>query len=734
MITRKRCLSLLLSALITTLCSLFVFGGVAWATPVDVERDVVVEKASELLYPVYLVRDDLERYGLDNITFDEDLQIGSGIYVYETTGSLIEKNGICYYPVFQDDTVVAMITTLTNEYGTTVTISSRLIDEISPFLQTNEEAVIVRYDEATVLRSDEEAIFLESVLDSVVSLTNSQNSVRGNGATESIEFDSAEILADTFEYEFISQDLKTTIYTPERMQEFDELAATDDFSVISANDSSQDSLSLGKDSLSDEFSVLSTEETEDDETPKTGGFETLSISELDANVMLSEYPIVTQGFYGICWAAALSSMGQYMTGTAISPQSIAMSIKGSLTGGTDAEARQGLALFSYATGTSLNSTTRYPLASGDEIRVNIAHGLPVYAHCRPSVTTDSNHVVIVYGYALSGSSLYIMNPGTSGVGALEIATMTSGSSYYSFLYNNQTYTWNYSSTHLVGWQEVDENCYYFNLDGSGTKYVGWQLINGAWYYFDPGTGIMRMGWLQWNGNWYYLNPNNKSGAMFKGWHEIGGYWHYFEPQNDSGRLLINQWISPSRPGNSRTAWAYVDSDGQAVTGWKYLPDWSSYYYYYFDNNGSVVSGWLELDNSWFFLRTEASYPSYGPYASMVMAWQKIGSYWYYFEAGGSGKMQTSQWISPSRTGNNSSNWGYVGADGRALTGWQWLYDIDGYYWFYFNSSASVVMSQVVYDSGGPCWLKSNGRAAQSEYVTINGVTYYVNSSGHIQGY
>lgn len=121
---------------------------------------------------------------------------------------------------------------------------------------------------------------------------------------------------------------------------------------------------------------------------------------------------------------------------------------------------------------------------------------------------------------------------------------------------------------------------------------------------------------------------------------------------------------------------------------------------------------------------------------MVMAWQKLSGYWYYFEPqGGSGRMQKSQWISPSRSGNPSTSWAYVDGNGRALTSWQWLKDTNGsYYWFYFDGSANMLTSRVVYDSSGPCWLKSNGRAAQSEYVTINKKNYYVNSSYHIQGY
>jgi glucan-binding YG repeat protein len=149
----------------------------------------------------------------------------------------------------------------------------------------------------------------------------------------------------------------------------------------------------------------------------------------------------------------------------------------------------------------------------------------------------------------------------------------------------------------------------------------------------------------------------------------------------------------------------------------------------------MQTGWLDWDNDKFFLRSGSDYPSTGPYGSMVMAWQYLSGYWYYFDAqNSSGRMLKTQLIGPGRTGNNSSNWGYVDGNGRGVTGWQWLGDGGSSYWFYFDSAASMLTSRVIYDSTGPCWLKSNGRAAQSEYVTISGRSYYVDSSYHIQGY
>jgi glucan-binding YG repeat protein len=120
------------------------------------------------------------------------------------------------------------------------------------------------------------------------------------------------------------------------------------------------------------------------------------------------------------------------------------------------------------------------------------------------------------------------------------------------------------------------------------------------------------------------------------------------------------------------------------TGWNYLPDTGGSFWYYFSAAGNMQTGWLYWDGSWYFLRTYTGYPSAGPTGSMV-------------------------------------------------TGWQWVEDGNGVsYWFYFNGGKMVV-NTVVADSGGNCYLKSNGRAAQSEtiYIVPWGQNRWVNSSYHI---
>jgi glucan-binding YG repeat protein len=226
---------------------------------------------------------------------------------------------------------------------------------------------------------------------------------------------------------------------------------------------------------------------------------------------------------------------------------------------------------------------------------------------------------------------------------------------------------------------------YFGSDGRAVS--GLQKIGGWKYYFADSTadyiGAMSTGWQVIDGAYHYFGGAG-DGKMRLGWQEISGYWHYFEPQNESGRMQVNQWIDPGRAGNTCASWAYVGSDGRAKTGWHYLPDTGGSFWYYFSAAGNMQTGWLYYDGGWYYLRTYSNYPSTGPSGSMV-------------------------------------------------TGWQWVSESSGVsYWFYFNGGRMVV-NTVVADSGGNCYLKSNGRAAQSEtiYIVPWSQSRWVNSSYHI---
>jgi glucan-binding YG repeat protein len=322
----------------------------------------------------------------------------------------------------------------------------------------------------------------------------------------------------------------------------------------------------------------------------------------------------------------------------------------------------------------------------------------------------------VYDLSLSANRvsmniMYSENTNSASVYDLNGLYITRHNPWYRSIAGGPWSRWNSPGVLMSGWHKIDGYWYYFN--SLGTMLTGFQKINGSWYYFFGGDdGRMATGFQKINGNWFYFFGGD-SGRIATGWQTISGgqfyflggdsgrmlmswqylnkdgtaSWFYLNPEGESGRMLTTQWISPSSPGNNSSYWAYVGSDGRAKTGWNYLPDTGGSFWYYFDTNANMKTGWLSWDGSWFYLRSSANYPSTGPQGSMV-------------------------------------------------TAWQWVKDTNGVsYWFYFTtgSSGRMYVNKVQSDGGGNCYLKSNGRAAQSEtiYIVPWDRTYWVNSSYHI---
>ena len=77
---------------------------------------------------------------------------------------------------------------------------------------------------------------------------------------------------------------------------------------------------------------------------------------------------------------------------------------------------------------------------------------------------------------------------------------------------------------VSGWQNIDDNWYYFDPINVW-QMNGWQQINNQWFYFDSNQkGKMLSGLQQINGHGYYLNTNHDGsfGAMQNGWQLIDG--------------------------------------------------------------------------------------------------------------------------------------------------------------------------------------------------------------------
>ena len=195
--------------------------------------------------------------------------------------------------------------------------------------------------------------------------------------------------------------------------------------------------------------------------------------------------------------------------------------------------------------------------------------------------------------------------------------------------------------------------WYRHQDGSYTK-NNFEKINGKWYLFDL-NGYMLTGWQNFDNERYYFDG---SGAMSSNvW--IGNYY-----LGSNGKMVKNKWV-----GNY-----YLGSDGKMATNrWvgKYYVDanglwqpdrWlnNGQWWYRYGDGSYPVKKFDVIGNKVYYFN-EAGY--------MVTGWQFIEKDWYYFDA--SGAMVKNQWVGNYYLGPYGqmlkNQWiqnRYVGNDGK----------------------------------------------------------------------
>lgn len=196
-------------------------------------------------------------------------------------------------------------------------------------------------------------------------------------------------------------------------------------------------------------------------------------------------------------------------------------------------------------------------------------------------TTGKMHV----GWKASGGKWYYLDGGVMATGW----KLISGKWYY----------FSSSGEMLTNWQQISGKWYYFVDGAMATKF---QKINNNWYYFgtngemrtgwftdkmivaDNGeevfydtfwyyaesNGKLMTGWKKYNNNWYYLmGDNGYAGRMVTWLKEVDGKWYCF---GDDGKMCKNGWCR-----FDGSCWAYANSDGSLVVGWKKIS--GSWYYF-----------------------------------------------------------------------------------------------------------------------------------------------------------
>ncbi|OOM80580.1 putative endo-beta-N-acetylglucosaminidase precursor [Clostridium puniceum] len=194
-----------------------------------------------------------------------------------------------------------------------------------------------------------------------------------------------------------------------------------------------------------------------------------------------------------------------------------------------------------------------------------------------------------------------------------------------------------SSGNMVKENWVQDKGKWYYLNPKGQMLTGWQEINNQEYFFDWSTGEMKTGLIK-DGDGKLYNLDDDSGAVKTGWmKKDDDTWYYFG--GDDGESITG-WINDN--GTSY----YLDENGNIKTGWfQYGESW-----YYLDSDSGVMqTGWKQYGDSWYY---------FNPRGDMKKGWLEEKGNWYYLNS--EGEMLTDTWIPDEE---NSEEWHYVGSDG-----------------------------------------------------------------------
>ena len=164
----------------------------------------------------------------------------------------------------------------------------------------------------------------------------------------------------------------------------------------------------------------------------------------------------------------------------------------------------------------------------------------------------------------------------------------------------------------TGWNYIDDNWYYFDLDCTMKKDELCKIGNDI-YYFRTWGGMLYNDWYQnpADGNWYYFR--SWGGALNTGWNKIGIDWYYFNSdctmKKDElcwlngnlyyfrtwGGRQYNAWYQDPATGS----WYLFDSEGRAYRNQRVREGRDTYY---FNEDGTMYTGWREENGKTYYFR------------------------------------------------------------------------------------------------------------------------------------
>lgn len=147
-----------------------------------------------------------------------------------------------------------------------------------------------------------------------------------------------------------------------------------------------------------------------------------------------------QGNYGLCWAASVATICNYLNGSNITAKNVADKMNIGYNEGAGLYDAQ-MAMNAYGViYNNFNYSTAYRM-SWSALKTNISDKYPVYVSAKSS---DSGHAVVAYGFTVAAGTPYVAmwNPGINGGKGDSISAEFSERT--AFVYSNKTYVWTYS--------------------------------------------------------------------------------------------------------------------------------------------------------------------------------------------------------------------------------------------------------------------------------------------------
>ncbi|QHI71740.1 papain-like cysteine protease family protein [Aminipila terrae] len=381
----KRILGLFLSCVLICGSIDFAFAG----DKVETEESQQIKSiVTNLLENIYSERD---MYGLEDISFD-NLYLGEKISAYQEQNNELKEISVAYYPILENDKVVAIASVIYDEAGTPmVQIGRRFASELQAFTEKRADSNLVAlvFDEtgqvlyASDIEKNYDCIdtFIKDTGDDITTYTN-ELQAEPVSLFESIN-------SKDIEFTQIKSEIKLDLKQKEECQD-----------IYNYNSDSNNTL--------------------------------LSRANKDSKYL--NVPIVLQGDYFLCWAASAASVGNYMTGKSYTAKNIAKKMDiGYNDGGGIKDAKRALKnVYSITT----NRASSAP-AFTTTIMNQIQSGNPIWAGFGAN-DGSLGHAVVLRGYSSSsqGAALSYMDPNESNYQVMSVRK----DGIYQFAYGPITYT------------------------------------------------------------------------------------------------------------------------------------------------------------------------------------------------------------------------------------------------------------------------------------------------------